>query len=169
MHLFSHVEFPGNIWISVIFLTGPAVELSLNDLLLNRQLSGHWKHTFTHTIFILFFNPSIYTPDLHNVPEGGARFVLAVLETLSPASSLWNVDGFFWLWDTKMLGIIWACVYACTSVYVFAMIGVCTGFGGLVIWSLRISMASSWGSGFLTNILPSPLLHRQWWNPNQTK
>lgn len=40
-HLFPHVEFPGNVRISVIFLTAPAVELSLNDVLLNWQLSGH--------------------------------------------------------------------------------------------------------------------------------
>lgn len=54
--------------------------------------------------------------DLQNAPEGGAWFVLerggpvepdlTVLETLTPASSLWNVDSFFWLWDTEMLGII---------------------------------------------------------------
>lgn len=128
MHLFPHVEFPGHIWISVIFLTGLAVELSLNDLLLNRQLSGHWKHTFTHTSLILFFSPFILMSDLQNAPEGGARFVfepggpvgpdLTVLETLSPASSLWNADAFFWLWDTKMLGIIWACV-SCMCVCVW--------------------------------------------------
>lgn len=41
MHLFPHVEFPGNIRIGVVFFTGPAVELSRNDHLLNWQLSGH--------------------------------------------------------------------------------------------------------------------------------
>lgn len=44
-HLFPHVEFPGDVGVSVIFITGPAVELSLNDLLLNWQLSRDWKHT----------------------------------------------------------------------------------------------------------------------------
>lgn len=34
-----------------------------------------------------------------------------------------------------------------------------TGCGGFAIWSLRISIASSWGSGFFTNIFPSPFLH----------
>lgn len=57
-HLFPHVKFPRNVRISVIFLAGPAVELSLNDLLLNWQLSGHWKHTHTdtHTSSIPFFS-----------------------------------------------------------------------------------------------------------------
>lgn len=35
MHLFPHVQFPGYVGISVIFIAGPAVELGLNDLLLN--------------------------------------------------------------------------------------------------------------------------------------
>lgn len=34
-----------------------------------------------------------------------------------------------------------------------------TGCGGFVIWSLRISIASSWGSGFFVKDFPSPFLH----------
>ncbi len=48
-HLFPHVELPGDIGVSVIFITGPAVELSLNNLLLYWQLSRDWNHTHTHT------------------------------------------------------------------------------------------------------------------------
>lgn len=47
-HLFPHVELPGDVGVGVIFITGPAVELSLNDLFLYRQLSGDWQHTCTH-------------------------------------------------------------------------------------------------------------------------
>lgn len=98
-HLFPHVEFPRNVRISVIFLTGPAVELSLNDLLLNWQLSRHWKHTHTHTSSIPFFQSCVLMSDVWNTPGGGAGFVLGwdltFLETLSPASSLLKEDGFF--------------------------------------------------------------------------
>lgn len=43
MHLFPHVQLPGDISICVILVTGPAVELSLDDFSLNGQLSGHCK------------------------------------------------------------------------------------------------------------------------------
>lgn len=36
MHLLPQVEPPGNIGVSVVLITGPAVQLGLNDLLLNR-------------------------------------------------------------------------------------------------------------------------------------
>lgn len=39
IHLLSHVELPGDVGISVVFITGPAVELSLNDLLVYGQFS----------------------------------------------------------------------------------------------------------------------------------
>ena len=43
-----------------------------------------------------------------------------------------------------------------------------TCWGGALIWSFRISMASSWGSGFLTNVFTSFLSRKKKWNTYPT-
>lgn len=87
-YLFPHVEFPGNVGISVIFITGPAVELSLNDLLLNRQVSGDWKHAHTHTHDTCYF-PSTFTYECKMRKE--FSFILLFITGYLCHISMWKV------------------------------------------------------------------------------
>lgn len=48
MHLLPQVKFPGDVGVGIIFIAGPAVELSLDDLIFNWQLSADWTHTHTN-------------------------------------------------------------------------------------------------------------------------
>lgn len=99
MHLFPHVELPGDVGICVIFIAGPAVELSLDEFSLDGQLSGNCKHehvtpTFSQELSSVHMTPP---PRVRRSPGGGAACTLELapagedfmlLETLSPALSL---------------------------------------------------------------------------------
>lgn len=117
-----------------------------------------------------------FTSNVKGSPKGGAGptgtlvrpvgWALVDLVALNPSSSFcWAGGGFLGVWGIKSLGLFWCFVYIQTWWVKESR----TGCGGFVIWYLRISIASSWGSGFFVNTFPSPFLKRQWMYINVNK
>lgn len=169
-HLFPHVEFPRDIGICVIFIAGPAVQLSLDDFSLDGQLSGDCKHKRV-------------TRSFHCL-RLGVYIALLPFETLTCRRSSVHTGASGQRGRFHGLGKLWPCTFfmlealglllALTRkkkghliLILILILIVCkhrmhtlhTGRGGFAIWSFNISIASWCGSAFFANFFASPFLH----------
>lgn len=175
MHLFPHVQFPGDVGICVILIAGPAVELSLDDFSFNGQLSGHCKPKCVSWSFccLLLGNYTLlpfetYTWGRSSVRAGtGAhrgRFhglgnlwscTFTMMEALILLLALTREK------NSHLIFTLTVCTYRMCTLH--------TGRGGFAIWSFSISIASWWGSALFANFFVSPFLHTQTHTRNKSQ